>query len=90
LDTQISRVQKGDQGRMEETLAVQAIVLDTLFNALAVKSLQAPGLDMQATVLKLALQSQRQCCLTIEALAAIKKPPGVTVVRQTNIAMQFR
>lgn len=70
---------------MEETLAAQAIVLDTLFNALAVKSLQAPGLDMQAKALKLAMQSQRQCCLTIEALSAIKKPPAVTVVPQTNI-----
>jgi len=85
LDAQISRVQKGDLGRMEETLANQAIVLDNLFNSLAVKALQAPGLDMQVTVLKLALQSQRQCCLTVEALSAFKKPAAVTVVRQTNI-----
>lgn len=85
LNTQISRMQKGDLGRAEETLAAQAIVLDALFNTLAVKALQAPGLDMQATVLKLALQSQRQCCQTFEALLAIKNPPAVTVVRQTNI-----
>lgn len=70
---------------MEEMFATQAIVLDTLFNSLAVKALQAPGLDMQVMVLEMALQSQRQCCLTIEALSAIKKPPAVTVVRQTNI-----
>lgn len=91
LNTQISRVQKGDLGRAEETLAAQAIVLDALFNTLTVKSLQAPGLDMQAIVLKLALQAQRQCCLTVEALATLKKPPAVTVVRQTNIgqAVQF-
>jgi hypothetical protein len=85
LGKQIGRVKNGDLGRMEETLANQAIVLDTLFNSLAVKALQAPGMDMQAMVLKLALQSQRQCCLTVEALSAIKKPPAVTVVRQTNI-----
>lgn len=85
LAKQIKCVKNGDMRFAEETLAAQTVVLDTLFNALAVKSLQAPGLDMQATVLKLALQSQRQCCLTIEALAVIKKPPAVTVVRQTNI-----
>ena len=84
LNTQISRVQKGDLGRTEETLAAQAIVLDTLFNILAVKSSLASGLEMQAILLKLALQAQRQCCLTFEALSAIKKP-AVTVVRQTNI-----
>jgi len=84
LNTQISRVQKGDLGRTEETLAAQAIVLDTLFNILAVKSSHASGLEMQAILLKLALQAQRQCCLTFEALSAIKKP-AVTVVRQTNI-----
>jgi hypothetical protein len=33
----------------------------------------------------LALQAQKQCCQTYEALAAIKNPPVVTVVRQTNI-----
>jgi hypothetical protein len=85
LNEQISRVQNGDLGRAEETLAAQVIVLDTLFNTLAVKSLQAPGLDMQAVVLKLALQAQRQCCQTYETLSAIKNPPTVTVVRQTNI-----
>lgn len=85
LNLQISRVQNGDMGRAEETLAAQAIVLDTLFNTLAVKSLQAPGLDMQSVVLKLALQAQRQCCQTYEALSSIKNPPTVTVVRQTNI-----
>lgn len=85
LNEQISRVQKGDLGHAEETLAAQAIVLDTLFNTLAVKSLQAPDLSMQAVVLKMALQAQRQCCQTYEALSAIKNPPTVTVVRQTNI-----
>ena len=72
--------------RAEETLAAQASVLDNLFNSLAIKALQAPGLDMQAVVLKLALQAQKQCCQTYETLAAIKNPPAVTtVLRQTNI-----
>ncbi|MEC4747520.1 hypothetical protein [Methylomicrobium sp. Wu6] len=85
LGEQVSRTQKGDMSRAEETLAAQAMVLDSLFNSLAVKALQAPGLDMQATVLKLALQAQRQCCQTLDALSAIKNPPAVTLVRQTNI-----
>ncbi len=85
LNTQVISIHEGDLERTEESLAAQIMVLETLFNILAVKALQAPGLDMQATVLKLALQSQRQCCLTIEVLAAIKKPATVTLVRQTNI-----
>ena len=86
LSKPISRLKNGDLGRTEETLAAQTIVLDTLFNALAVKAMHAPGLDRQAIVLKLALQAQRQCCQTIEVLSAIKKPPAVTVVRHTTIS----
>ncbi|MFA5924753.1 MAG: hypothetical protein WC856_26280 [Methylococcaceae bacterium] len=85
LNTQVISIHEGDLGRAEETLAAQIVVLDTLFNTLAVKALQAPRLDMQAILLKLVLQAQRQCCQTIEALVAIKKPAAVTVVRQTNI-----
>jgi hypothetical protein len=85
LNTQVISIHEGDLERAEETLAAQIIVLETLFNSLAVKALQAPDLNMRAILLKLALQAQRQCCQTIEALAAIKKPTAVTVVRQTNI-----
>lgn len=84
LDLQINTIKNGDMGRAEETLGAQAVVLDTLFNSLTIKALQAPGLDMQAVVLKLALQSQKQCCRTFEALFAIKNPP-VTVMSQMNI-----
>ena len=85
LGSQIDRIKNGDMERAKETLAAQAAVLDSVFNSLAIKALQAPGLDMQSVVLKLALQAQKQCCQTYEALAAIKNPPAVTVVRQTNI-----
>ena len=85
LGSQINRIKNGDMDRAEEALAAQAAVLDNLFNSLAIKALQAPGLDLQAVVLKLAFQAQKQCCKTYEALAAIKNPPVVTVVRQTNI-----
>ena len=84
LDLQINKIKIGDMARAEETLAGQAIVLDTLFNSLAIKALQAPGLDMQAVIIKLGLQAQKQCCQTFEALAAIKNPP-VTVMSQMNI-----
>lgn len=85
LQDQASLIKKGDMSRAEDTLAAQAMVLDTLFNTLAVKALKAPGLENQAVVLKLALQAQKQCSQTLEALSAIKYPPAVTVVRQTNI-----
>ncbi|MCK9622621.1 MAG: hypothetical protein M0R47_19055 [Methylobacter sp.] len=85
LEEQVSLIKKGDMSRAENTLASQAIVLDTLFNTLAVKALKAPGLENQSVMLKLALQAQKQCSQTLEALGAIKNPPAVTVVRQTNI-----
>lgn len=85
LDQQVNQLQQGDMKVAAQTLASQAATLDNLFNALAVKALQAPGLDMQATILKLAMQAQRQCCQTYETLSAIKKPAAVTVVSQTNI-----
>jgi hypothetical protein len=59
--------------------------LDTLFNTLAVKALKAPGLENQSVMLKLAMQAQKQCRQTLEALGTLKNPPAVTVVRQTNI-----
>ncbi len=85
LSSQIDKIKNGDLQRLEETFTSQAIVLDNLFNSLVSKALQAPGLDMQAIVIKLALQAQKQCCQTFEALAAIKNPPTVTVMSQTNI-----
>jgi hypothetical protein len=85
LGEQVNQLKQGDMSRAEDTLAAQAIVLDTLFNTLAVKALKAPGLENQSVMLKLALQAQKQCSQTLEALGAIKNPPAVTVVRQTNI-----
>jgi hypothetical protein len=85
LEEQVNLIKKGDMSRAENTLAAQAFVLDTLFNTLAVKALKAPGLENQSVVLKLALQAQKQCSQTLEALSAIKNPSAVTVVRQTNI-----
>ena len=85
LGSQINRIKNGDMDRAEETLAAHAAVLDSVFNSLAIKALQAPGLEMQSVVLKLALQAQKQCCQKYESLAAIINPPKLTVVRQTNI-----
>jgi len=91
LGSQINGIKNGGMERAEEVLASQAAVLDTLFNSLAIKALQAPGLDMQAVVLKLALQAQKQCCQTYEALATIKNPQAVTtVLRQTNIGQSVQ
>lgn len=85
LDLQINKIKIGDMGRAEETLAGQGIVLDNLFHCLVSKALQAPGLDMQAIVIKLVLQAQKQCCQTFESIAGIKNPRTVTVMSQTNI-----
>jgi len=86
LSSQINGLKNGNLSRIEDSLCSQAIALDTLFHSLALKALSAPRLDLQAVILKLAMQAQRQSCQTYEALVAIKNPSSVTVVKQTNIS----
>lgn len=67
-------------------LVAQAHTLDSLFNGLAQRAINAKHVDIFDRYLKLALRAQSQCRATWEALSAIKNPPVVGIFKQANIA----
>ena len=83
---QTEAVINGDLDRAEAMLTVQAHTLDTIYNSLARKAMNAELLSQFETFLKLALRAQSQCRSTWESLSAIKNPPMVGYIRQANIA----
>lgn len=86
LKLQLKQVQQGDLSRGENMLVAQAHTLDAIFTRLACQALDAPILDRQETLLRLAFKAQAQCRSTLEALAEIKNPQPVAFVRQANIS----
>jgi len=77
---QTKAVIDGDLDRAEAMLTVQAHTLDTIYNSLARKAMNAELLTQFETYLKLALRAQSQCRSTWEAISAIKNPPVVGYV----------
>ncbi len=67
-------------------LTARAHTLDTIFNNLARRAINAEYMDHLDRYLKLALRAQSQCRATWETLATIKNPPMVGYVKQANIA----
>lgn len=86
LATQTEAVNNGDLSGAESMLAVQAHTLDTIFNNLSRRAINAEYLNNLECYLKLALRAQFQCRGTWEALATIKNPPLAGYVKQANIA----
>jgi hypothetical protein len=76
----------GDLKRAEAMLTAQAHTLDSIFNNLARRAINAEYMDSFDRYLKLALRAQSQSRASWEALAAIKNPPLAGYVRQANIA----
>ena len=77
-----NEVVKGDLGRLERMLSSQAIVLDTIFNSLALKAAGAEYIKNYEVFMRLALKAQAQSRNTVEALAMLKHPQPYI---QTNI-----
>lgn len=86
LSEQSKAVNRGDLKRAEAMLTVQAHTLDTIFNNLAQRAIQAEYVSGLDPLLRLALKAQSQCRATLETLAAIKNPSQVAFVKQANIA----
>ena len=87
LDAQVEKVQRGDLRHVEEMLFGQAALLQTVFTNLARRAVNQESLKHFQTYLTLALKSQAQCRVTLEALAEIKNPRQATFVRgQANFA----
>ena len=86
LAVQAKAVNDGDLKRAEAMLTIQAHTLDSIFNNLAQKAINAEYMDKLDRYLRLALKAQSQCRATLETLAAVKNPQPVAFVQQANIA----
>jgi hypothetical protein len=88
MEDEIKKVQNGDLSTLEATLTAQVITLDKIFIEMARRAAGNMGQyrDTVAVYMKLALKAQSQCRTTIQALAEIKNPQPVNIVKQANIA----
>jgi hypothetical protein len=88
MEDEIKKVQNGDLSALEATLTAQVITLDKIFIEMARRAAINMGQyrDTVAVYMKLALKAQSQCRTTIQALAEIKNPQPVNIVKQANIA----
>ena len=90
---QLMAVLKAESGRLSEgksegvgpILANQAIALQSLFARLTERALSQNSMSNIEAFMKLALRAQSQCRATLEALAAINKPPSIHAI-QANVA----
>ena len=71
---------------VEAMLYGQAMALETLFTTLMRKAALQEYMANMQTYLSLALKAQAQCRSTLEALAEIKNPRQVSIVKQANIS----
>jgi hypothetical protein len=87
LKEKASAVVSGNLSGIETSLVAQAVALDAIFNALALRSVAIIDRQLHTgeTYLRLALKAQSQCRATLQTLAEIKNPPTV-FARQANIA----
>jgi hypothetical protein len=87
LEAQSKAATEGNLARHEALLTAQAHTLDGLFTQLVVQAEVGSGqsLPRMETYVRLALKAQSQCRATIEALAAMKRPPLV-IAQQANVA----
>jgi len=76
---------KGETG--EETLLLQAITLDKLFQQLTRAALKSKHVSGMAEPLKLALKAQAQCRTTLQAVSDIRHPRQY--IGQQNVAEQY-
>jgi hypothetical protein len=86
LRERIEQVQGGDLKPVEAMLIGQAMALETLFTSLTRKAANQEYMANMQTYLSLALKAQAQCRATLEALAEIKNPRQVSIVKQANIS----
>jgi hypothetical protein len=87
LEAQSRAASEGNLARHEALLTAHAHTLDGLFTQLLVQAEVnvQHSLPRTEAYLRLALKAQSQCRTTIEALAAMKRPPLV-IAQQANLA----
>lgn len=85
LVASIKGVRGADMCEPGDFLMAQAVALNAIFNALAMRSQVQQRMENLDPFMRLALKAQNQCRMTLETLAAIKNPP-VVFARQANVA----
>lgn len=86
---QAKAIREGDLHCVEALLIAHASTLDAIFGALARRAGDSLPTSPKAAdfFLRLAFKAQSQCRTTLETLALIKNPSGVSFVRQQNVAV---
>jgi hypothetical protein len=85
LKSSIDDLSTGDMGRAEAMLMAQAHAMQAIFVELARRGARSDQANQRESLLRMAFKAQNQCRMTLETLAAVKKPPAV-FAHQTNIA----
>lgn len=87
LEAQCRAASAGNLARHEALLTAHAHTLDALFTQLVWRAAVGAehALPRTEAYLRLALKAQAQCRATVEALAAMKRPPLV-IAQQANVA----
>ena len=87
LDQNKNLVQDGQIQGIESMLAMQAKVLNALFNEMIVRAMSTDYIDRFQAYMGVALKSQKQARQTLSTLAEVKSPRRTTFVRQQNVAL---
>jgi hypothetical protein len=90
LREKVDQLKADNLSNIEETLAAQAITLNSIFNEMALRAAANMGNNIQLTetYLRMALKAQAQSRSTMETLAEVKFPKSPTFVKQQNNAYQ--
>ena len=89
LERLTADVTKGDLHRLESILTDQAVSLNAIFSALAIRShsnMEEGYGEASERYMRLALKAQNQCRTTIDTIAQIKNPRHTVITKQANIS----
>jgi hypothetical protein len=87
LDQNKNLVQDGQIQGIESMLAMQAKVLNALFNEMIARAMSTDYIDRFQAYMGVALTAQKQTRQTLSTLADIKNPQPATFVKQQNLAV---
>lgn len=88
VGAQADAIVAGDDGMVQRMLVGQAVALQTLFASLAKRASIQERVDFRATLLGLALRSQRQCAATLGVLAEVRSPRTTAFIKQGAVGVQ--
>lgn len=85
LSASMAKVESGDTAQLEAMLVGHAHALQTVFTSMLKRAAVQDSVTNTEQFMRLGLKAQSQLIRTIEALTAMRSPPGVAFVRQANV-----